>query len=63
MPMQHIHLGTYTVEAEAATAFDKAALIVRGTKAKINFPLPTYQDMNGVLIIDKVMRAYTKLAL
>lgn len=32
---QHIHLGTYTIEEDAATAFDKAALIVRGTKAKV----------------------------
>ncbi|GAX78044.1 hypothetical protein CEUSTIGMA_g5486.t1 [Chlamydomonas eustigma] len=49
----HVHLGTYVTEQEAAVAFDRAALIVRGPdKAKINFPVSNYQDTSGNLIID-----------
>ncbi len=28
----HVHLGTYVLEADAALAFDRAALIVRGQR-------------------------------
>ena len=31
-----MHLGTFAIEKEAAVAFDKAALMVRGSAAKVN---------------------------
>lgn len=56
---RHVHLGTHVTQEEAAIAFDKAALIVRGDKAKINFPIQNYQDAYGNLLVDEAIN--TKL--
>lgn len=54
----HVHLGTFSDEADAARAFDKAALMTRGLdKAKINFPVTDYLDENGIVVEDVNLRA------
>mmetsp|Transcript_40105 Transcript_40105/g.119442 ORF Transcript_40105/g.119442 Transcript_40105/m.119442 type:complete len:486 (-) Transcript_40105:305-1762(-) len=53
----HVHLGTHVSEMDAAVAFDKAALCIRGDRAKINFPMSNYTDPEGNLIIDEVIAA------
>lgn len=51
----HVHLGTHVSELDAAVAFDKAALCIRGDKAKINFPLSNYRDQQGNLVLDQTI--------
>jgi hypothetical protein len=53
----HVHLGTFDSEESAAVAFDKAALMVRGDRARINYPLVNYMDANGRIIEDPQLRA------
>ncbi|KAG1665223.1 hypothetical protein FOA52_011411 [Chlamydomonas sp. UWO 241] len=48
----HVHLGTHVNEMDAAVAFDKAALCIRGDRAKINFPISNYMDADGNLLVD-----------
>ena len=53
----HVHLGTYETQEEAATVFDRAALVVRGDKAKLNYPAANYHDDQGNLIFDEYVNA------
>lgn len=52
----HVHLGTFNSEEDAAVAFDKAALIVRGDKARINFALANYLDSEGRIVEDASLK-------
>jgi hypothetical protein len=53
----HVHLGTYGTQEEAAIVFDRAALVVRGDKAKLNYPASNYHDAQGNLIFDEYVNA------
>ena len=52
-----IHLGAFAASAaDAARAFDKAALMLRGKGARINFRLEDYLDGNGNVAEDPDIR-------
>eukprot|EP00798_Chlamydomonas_sp_ICE-L_P003162 gene3162-13175_t len=44
--------GTFSHEEDAAVAFDNAAIILRGLKAKLNFGIHNYIATDGSLLID-----------
>ncbi len=48
-----VSLGTFTDEAAAGAAFDKAALLVRGRETVLNFSLSNYLDADGAIIEDR----------
>ncbi len=49
-----VYLGLFSDEAEAAAAFDKASLLMRGGEAKrLNFPLSNYLDEAGAIVEDQ----------
>lgn len=50
---RYLYLGSYASEEEAAKAFDKAALRIRGKKARLNYRYCDYIDGDGVLVEDK----------
>ena len=58
-----IHLGTFSSEKEAAVAFDKAAVILRGRQAKTNFDLSEYLDEHGRVMEDPHTKARLDLAI
>ncbi|WIA12305.1 hypothetical protein OEZ85_012361 [Tetradesmus obliquus] len=49
---KYIYLGSFTSEGDAARQFDRAAIKIRGKKAKLNFPAKDYVDENGNLLED-----------
>uniref|UniRef100_A0A383WJV0 AP2/ERF domain-containing protein n=1 Tax=Tetradesmus obliquus TaxID=3088 RepID=A0A383WJV0_TETOB len=49
---KYIYLGSFTSEGDAARQFDRAAIKIRGKKAKLNFPAKDYVDENGNLLDD-----------
>jgi hypothetical protein len=44
---QRYHLGTYRKAERAAQAYDRAALRLKGKKARLNFPLGAYSEEYG----------------
>lgn len=50
---KYIYLGSYVQEDEAAKSFDRAAIRLRGQRAKLNYHISTYQDEFGQIIEDK----------
>eukprot|EP00798_Chlamydomonas_sp_ICE-L_P030086 gene30086-35048_t len=53
--------GTFIQEEAAARSFDNAAIIIRGSKAKLNFPIQEYLDERGVFNIDPVIDCKMKV--
>ncbi|GIL90648.1 hypothetical protein Vretimale_15729 [Volvox reticuliferus] len=53
---KYVYLGSFLSEYDAARAFDKAAVKLRGTRAKLNFPYSEYVDENGNLLEDPKMK-------
>ena len=51
-----IGLGSFSSDVEAAVAFDKACLYLRGRDAELNFDLSDYIAANGELIEDPAIR-------
>ncbi len=52
-----VSLGSFAEEADAGAAFDKAALLLRGRTAKLNFPLANYLNEAGHLVEDQQIQA------
>ena len=46
---KYLYLGSYLLEEEAARAFDRAAIRLRGKRSKLNFSPSDYTDENGNL--------------
>ena len=58
-----IHLGTYDSQREAAVAFDKACLYLKGRDADLNFSLSDYLDARGEIVEDPSIRERIDLCL
>eukprot|EP00879_Flechtneria_rotunda_P002266 GHRR01002457.1.p1 GENE.GHRR01002457.1~~GHRR01002457.1.p1 ORF type:complete len:961 (+),score=474.22 GHRR01002457.1:588-3470(+) len=52
---KYIYLGSFTNEDDAARHFDRAAIKIRGKKAKLNFHYHEYVDADGNLLEDIVL--------
>ncbi len=55
-----IPIGFFAEEVDAAAAYDKAAVMLRGKGAKLNFPLVNYLDSDGKIIVDPEIKAMLK---
>ena len=51
-----IGLGTFDTQQEAAVAFDKACLYLRGRDTELNFDLSNYLDARGRIVKDPLIR-------
>ncbi len=57
-----MYLGGFTVEDEAAAAYDMAALLLNGKQAEgLNFPLSNYLDGTGDIIEDQGIKEKLEL--
>ncbi|GLI63532.1 hypothetical protein VaNZ11_006520, partial [Volvox africanus] len=54
---KYLYLGSYDTEAEAAAVFDKAAVRIRGVKARLNFCCSDYVEANGKIRDDPAIEA------
>ncbi|GIL82301.1 hypothetical protein Vretifemale_11228, partial [Volvox reticuliferus] len=54
---KYLYLGSYDTEAEAAAVFDKAAVRIRGVKARLNFCYSDYVDAEGKIRDDPAIDA------
>ncbi|WIA12304.1 hypothetical protein OEZ85_012360 [Tetradesmus obliquus] len=52
---KYIYLGSFTSEGDAARQFDRAAIKIRGKKAKLNFLYADYVDADGNLLEDVIL--------
>eukprot|EP00775_Hariotina_reticulata_P006507 gene6507-6734_t len=52
---KYIYLGSFTSEEDAARQFDRAAIKIRGKKAKLNYLYADYVDADGNLLEDLVL--------
>jgi hypothetical protein len=49
---KYLYLGSFVSEDEAAKAFDRAAIKIRGRRGRLNFPNEPYTDAEGNLLQD-----------
>mmetsp|Transcript_25523 Transcript_25523/g.55548 ORF Transcript_25523/g.55548 Transcript_25523/m.55548 type:complete len:630 (-) Transcript_25523:1007-2896(-) len=54
---KYLYLGSYDTEEEAARVFDKAAVRIRGQKARLNFRYRDYVDDQGCVLPDPQVEA------
>ncbi len=52
----YVYLGNFADELDAAAAYDKAAVILRGKEATLNLPLSNYLDADGNVIVDQAIK-------
>lgn len=58
---RYLYLGSYVSEEEAARAFDRAVLKIRGMRGKLNFNYQDYVNEHGILIEDERLNAVLQL--
>ena len=51
-----LYLGLYSSQSDAAIAYDKACLYLRGRDTELNFSLSDYLDARGEVIEDPIIR-------
>eukprot|EP00798_Chlamydomonas_sp_ICE-L_P019980 gene19980-26691_t len=54
---RYLYLGSYDAQEEAARVFDKAAVRVRGPKARINYNVQDYLDAQGQVLPDALVES------
>ena len=47
-----LYLGLYSSQSDAAVAYDKACLYLKGRDAELNFSLSDYLDARGEIVED-----------
>ena len=52
---KYLYLGSYDTEEEASKIFDKAAVRIRGQKARLNFRYRDYVDAVGTILADSMV--------
>lgn len=51
------YLGCFSSDIDAAVAYDKASLYLRGRDTELNFELSNYLDASGGIIEDPIIRS------